>query len=154
MEGLGPAELQQLEDVEQIIASLRAELGSPPESLSSRAADKVATIVGSWSFLLTQGALLVLYMLGQVYFLRDGFDPYPFILLNLMLSFQAAFTAPIILMAQNRADAKDRRHARKAHSTIAHVEELLKALAVEIESQPEDDDDDGGDDGGVENGSS
>jgi uncharacterized membrane protein len=64
-----------------------------------------------------------------------------------MLSFQAAFTAPIILMAQNRADKKDRRHAHKAYKTVAHVEELLKALAIELEDHSSDEDED-------ENGSS
>jgi uncharacterized membrane protein len=61
--------------------------------------------------------------------MEKAFDPYPFILLNLVLSFQAAFTAPIILMAQNRAASKDRRADRKAHRTIYHIEELVKILA-------------------------
>ena len=104
--------------------------GGAPEALGSRMADKVATAVGSWKFLIGQSICLVLYMLGNVYMLRqEAFDPYPFILLNLCLSFQAAFTAPIILMAQNRADAKDRRHAKKAYRTIGHIEELVKILA-------------------------
>ena len=143
MADLGPDELRQLESVEQIISNLRQELGAPPESLASQAADKVSSIVGSWKFLIGQGCLLVVYMLGQVWFLQDGFDPYPFILLNLMLSFQAAFTAPIILMAQNRADSKDRRHAHKAYQTVAHVEELLKALAIELEDHSPEDDENG-----------
>jgi uncharacterized membrane protein len=139
MAELGPEELRQLEAVEQIVNKLREDLGATPESLGLRAADKVAGLVGSWTFLLSQATLLVFYMLGQVYFLRDGFDPYPFILLNLMLSFQAAFTAPIILMAQNRADMKDRRHAKKAYRTIAHVEELMKAVVT-----PDQEDDENG----------
>lgn len=144
MADLGPDELRQLEDVEQIISNLRSELGAPPETLASQAADKVSSVVGSWKFLIGQGCFLVVYMIGQVWFLADGFDPYPFILLNLMLSFQAAFTAPIILMAQNRADAKDRRQAHKAYKTVAHVEELLKALALEFEDHSSDEEDENG----------
>ena len=127
---LGPEELRKLAELEQWITNFRSDLGQPPETLGEKMADRVSGIVGSWKFLLGQGALLIVYMVGQVKVLSaDAFDPYPFVLLNLMLSFQAAFTAPIILMAQNRADAKDRRHARKAYRTIGHMEELLSAIA-------------------------
>lgn len=130
MASIGPEELRQLEVVEKIINNLRSEMGQPPDALGARMADHVANLVGSWKFLLTQGVILILYMIGQVCLLRsEAFDPFPFVLLNLILSFQAAFTAPIILMAQNRADARDRRHARKAYSTIGHMEALLQAIA-------------------------
>lgn len=127
---LSPAELQKLETIERLVSSLRADATATPESFGVRMADKVATAVGSWRFLLGQAFCLVLYMIGNVHILQqEAFDPYPFILLNLCLSFQAAFTAPIILMAQNRADAKDRRLAKKSYRTIGHIEELVKILA-------------------------
>ncbi len=127
---LGPDEVARLETIERLVASLREDAGRAPESLADRAADRVASIVGSWKFLIGLVSLLICYMGFNVWMLLDNaFDPYPFILLNLVLSFQAAFTAPIILMAHNRAASKDRRADRKAHRTIYHIEELVKILA-------------------------
>ena len=82
-------------------------------SVGERVADVVAARVGSWPFILTQSAALVLWILYNGYVairLISGhpFDPYPFILLNLALSFQAAYTGPIVMMSQNRQSAKDR----------------------------------------------
>lgn len=127
---LGPDEAEKLESIERLVASLRDDAGQALASLSDRASDRVAGIVGSWKFLIGLSTLLVFYMVAQAYLLVErAWDPYPFILLNLCLSFQAAFTAPIILMAQNRAASKDRRADRKAHRTIYHIEELVKILA-------------------------
>lgn len=129
-QNLGPEEAGRLETIERLVASLREDAGRPLESLADRAADRVAGIVGSWKFLMGLVTFFLSYMGLNVWLLVDGgFDPYPFILLNLCLSFQAAFTAPIILMAQNRAASKDRRADRKAHRTIYHIEELVKLLA-------------------------
>jgi uncharacterized membrane protein len=123
-------EAEKLEAIERLVASLRDEAGRAPESLSDRASDRVAGIVGSWKFLIGLIGLLFCYMGFNVWVLMErAWDPYPFILLNLCLSFQAAFTAPIILMAQNRAASKDRRADRRAHRTIYHIEELVKLLA-------------------------
>ena len=127
---LGPEEAEKLESIERLVASLREDAGKAPKSLADRASDRVAGIVGSWKFLIGLSTLLVFYMGANAYLLVErAWDPYPFILLNLVLSFQAAFTAPIILMAQNRAASKDRRADRKAHRTIYHIEELVKILA-------------------------
>jgi uncharacterized membrane protein len=73
-------------------------------------ADKVTDVLGSWKFILIQSGMLFLWMiLNVILALRsEAFDPYPFILLNLMLSFQAAFTGPIVLMSQSRQSRKDR----------------------------------------------
>ncbi len=146
---LGPEEAAKLDAIEALVSSLREDAGQAPEPLPSLAADKVARIVGSWKFLIGQLGILLGYVFLNVKLLTGeaAFDPYPFILLNLCLSFQAAFTAPIILMAQNRTDTKDRKHATRAYKTIGHIEELVKLLAeIEgVESQPED---------SVENGSS
>jgi uncharacterized membrane protein len=132
-QNLGPEEAARLETIERLVVSLREDAGRPQDSLADRAADRVAGIVGSWKFLLTLVGALVGYMGFNVWLagaMTDGaFDPYPFILLNLCLSFQAAFTAPIILMATNRAASKDRRADRKAHRTIYHIEELVKFIA-------------------------
>jgi uncharacterized membrane protein len=135
-QNFGPEEAAKLESIERLVASLRDDAGKPQESLADRAADRVAGIVGSWKFLLSLITGLVCYMGFNIWLSRamveqgGAFDPYPFILLNLCLSFQAAFTAPIILMATNRAASKDRRADRKAHRTIYHIEELLRYMAA------------------------
>lgn len=73
-------------------------------------ADKVTSTVGSWKFIVIQSTLLIIWMTTNVVLAMKStaFDPYPFILLNLLLSFQAAFTGPIVLMSQSRQSTKDR----------------------------------------------
>jgi Protein of unknown function (DUF1003) len=84
-------------------------------TLGQRAADAVARQLGSWRFLIIQSCLLVAWMvLNIVELLFKPFDPYPFILLNLVLSFQAAYAAPVLLMSANRQAQKDRLSARSA----------------------------------------
>lgn len=81
-----------------------------PKSFGDRAADWVADIVGSWRFIVIQSTLLLGWLVfNSVSAARV--DPYPFILLNLMLSFQAAYTAPLIMMSQNRQAEIDRRRS-------------------------------------------
>ena len=75
--------------------------------LGARIADKVTGFLGSWRFLVIQSILVVLWIAGNV-FLLFHFDPYPFILLNLAFSTQAAYAAPLILLAGNRASQRDR----------------------------------------------
>lgn len=83
-------------------------------SMGQRLADKVATFGGSWTFILSFGGfLLVWIVVNAVVLATRAFDPYPFILLNLILSCLAAIQAPIIMMSQNRQEEKDRDRARK-----------------------------------------
>jgi len=77
-------------------------------TFGERIADAVARFGGSWSFILTFGAVLVVYTAANVVLGRAAWDPYPFILLNLFLSMLAAIQAPVIMMSQNRQDQKDR----------------------------------------------
>jgi CRP/FNR family transcriptional regulator, cyclic AMP receptor protein len=77
-------------------------------SFGNRVADKVARFGGSWSFILSCLAVLTVYVCVNVSLVHSAWDPYPFILLNLFLSMLAAIQAPIIMMSQNRQDAKDR----------------------------------------------
>ena len=82
-------------------------------SLSARIADKVTAVFGSWGFIITQSVLIVLWLSFNGYvalhYLHGGaFDPYPFILLNLLFSTQAAYAAPLILLSQNRTAERDR----------------------------------------------
>lgn len=76
-----------------------------------RLADRLAAIMGSWRFILLQTVALVSWVIWNVE--ANSFDPYPFILLNLALSFQAAYTGPILLMSANRQAQLDRRRAIK-----------------------------------------
>lgn len=82
-------------------------------STGERVADSVAARVGSWPFIIVQSSMLILWIVYNGYVAVQvlhgrSFDPYPFILLNLALSFQAAYTGPIVMMSQNRQAAKDR----------------------------------------------
>ncbi len=77
-------------------------------TVGEHVADAVARFGGSWTFIITFGAVLVVYTAINVVLGRSAWDPYPFILLNLFLSMLAAIQAPVIMMSQNRQDAKDR----------------------------------------------
>lgn len=97
-----------------------------PATLGDRLADIVADTVGSWRFIIIQSALLILWIILNVTAYVKHWDPYPFILLNLMLSFQAAYTAPIIMMSQNRQATIDRQDAKYDY-------EVNKKAELEIE---------------------
>lgn len=96
-------------------------------------ADKVATGMGSWGFIIIQTILVALWMTFNIIGFINHWDPYPFILLNLLFSTQAAYAAPIIMMAQNRQSERDRFHAKEDFMTNVsakkEIEELQKALA-------------------------
>lgn len=108
-------------------------------TVGQRVADKVADTIGSWRFIITQTIILTIWItlnvIAQVYKLGWAWDIYPFILLNLALSFQAAYSGPVIMMSQNRQSLKDRIAAEVDHDVntkaeleisnlIRHVEEL------------------------------
>ncbi len=81
-------------------------------TLGERIADKVASFGGSWTFIIIFGVVMFIWVLmNTTALLRDHFDPYPFILLNLFLSMTAAIQAPVIMMSQNRQSSKDRLQA-------------------------------------------
>jgi len=84
----------------------------PPLTLSQKLADGVAYAVGSWRFVIIQSMLLIAWIVANICLPKAlRWDPYPFILLNLFLSFQAAYTAPIIMMSSNRREEIDRRRS-------------------------------------------
>jgi CRP/FNR family transcriptional regulator, cyclic AMP receptor protein len=105
-------------------------------TFGQRIADKVASFGGSWSFIITYGAILIIWMAVNTFFLaRYGsvqnsaqFDPYPYILLNLMLSMTAAMQAPVILMSQNRASERDRFAAEQDFKVNLKSELMLDDL--------------------------
>jgi CRP/FNR family transcriptional regulator, cyclic AMP receptor protein len=91
-------------------------------TLGQRIADAVADTMGSWRFIILQSTLLALWITLNATAWVNHWDPYPFILLNLMLSFQAAYAAPFIMMSQNRQAAKDRIAAEIDHDVNAKAE--------------------------------
>ena len=102
-------------------------------TLGERIADGVATRVGSWTFIITQTLLLGAWIVANVFLFRgwvggQPFDPYPFILLNLLFSFQAAYTGPVIMMSQNRQGARDRDGAEHDHKVNREALERLTRL--------------------------
>lgn len=100
-------------------------------SFGERAADRFAAIVGSWTFLIIQTALLMAWMALNVIAWRMRWDPYPFILLNLVLSFQAAYAGPIIMMSQNRqARVADLRNKLDLQINLLAEQESTQALRM------------------------
>jgi uncharacterized membrane protein len=106
---------------------------APPLGLGSRIADTVAAVVGSWRFILLQSALLAAWLAGNTVFGGQAWDPYPFILLNLLLSFQAAYAAPIIMMSQNRQGEIDRQRAENDYSINIKAELEIELLHQKID---------------------
>lgn len=101
----------------------------------ARAADWVAKVVGSWAFILGQSALLILWVILNVTALIQHWDPYPFILMNLILSLQAAFTAPVIMMSQNRQSEMDRLEAHNDYAINQKAEEEVRAILNHLAAQ-------------------
>lgn len=116
-------------------------------TVGERVADTVAARVGSWPFIIIQSVLLLIWIVANGILIHGWlggkpFDPYPFILLNLLLSFQAAYTGPVVMMSQNRQSARDRDEAehdyevnresfaalQKLEQEQVHIRELLEAL--------------------------
>lgn len=127
-------------NVPEILHSLREKArqrlapndASSARSWGERAADTVATVVGSWRFIIVQSALLAIWiMFNAVSAARV--DPYPFILLNLLLSFQAAYTAPIIMMSQNRQAEIDRRRSIEDYDINCKAELEIETLHEKID---------------------
>ena len=94
----------------------------------ARIADRVTGFMGSWNFIVIQTVIVAIWIAGNVYLLSKPFDPYPFILLNLAFSTQAAYAAPLILLAGNRASLRDRMTLEHAAEEADIEEEQNKRL--------------------------
>ncbi len=139
-------EVGELSDLDnEVIESLRqnellsSDIGKELQgklTFGERLSDRIAEFGGSWRFLITFGCILVVWIVANgVWWANRSFDPYPFILLNLILSCIAAVQAPIIMMSQNRAEARDRLRAEndykvnlKAELEIRHLHEKVDHL--------------------------
>ena len=145
--------LKTLQNHETIALKVGSELNSTEFTLGQRLADKIASFGGSWKFIIIFGLFILVWIFSNIVFLiNKGFDPYSFILLNLILSCLAALQAPVIMMSQNRQEEKDRERAkqdymvnlkseleiRMLHEKLDHLimhqqQELLNIQQVQVE---------------------
>ena len=108
--------------------SVKPEGAKEKYTLGQRAADTIAKFAGSWAFIFSFTGVLILWMVVNVVLASNAFDPYPFILLNLVLSCVAAIQAPLIMMSQNRQEEKDRRRAENDYKVNLKTEIMIEAL--------------------------
>jgi uncharacterized membrane protein len=95
-------------------------------------ADSVANGMGSWNFIIVQSIIVLCWMILNVVGFVRHWDAYPFILLNLIFSTQAAYAAPIIMMSQNRQNLRDREHAEHDYQTNIEAKKEIEALQVQL----------------------
>jgi uncharacterized membrane protein len=105
----------------------------PSLTLGQRIADQVAATMGSWRFIIIQSTILLMWIGLNITAYVNHWDPYPFILLNLALSFQAAYAAPFIMMSQNRQQDIDRREAENDHQINIKAELEIELLHQKID---------------------
>ena len=120
------------EEVLALLADSRVSVNPSEEkgkdTLGQRAADAIARFAGSWAFIFSFTGGLVLWMVINTLLAARAFDPYPFILLNLVLSCIAAIQAPLIMMSQNRQEEKDRRRAENDYKVNLKTEIMIEDL--------------------------
>jgi uncharacterized membrane protein len=115
-------------------AEVLSEHVKPPQlTFGQSMADLVAAIMGSWRFIMVQSVAIAIWIVFNVVTGVGAWDPYPFILLNLLLSFQAAYTAPAIMMSQNRQSELDRRHAQSDYEINVKAELEIELLHEKID---------------------
>jgi uncharacterized membrane protein len=103
-------------------------------TVGQKIADSVAATMGSWTFIIVQSMLLAVWIVLNVTAFIEKWDPYPFILLNLALSFQAAYAAPFIMMAQNRQQDIDRKQAENDYKVNIKAELEIELLHQKIDN--------------------
>lgn len=118
------------EEILNMLANSRVSANPQKEkyTVGQRAADRIAKFAGSWAFIFSFTAVLILWMVGNVLLSKRAFDPYPFILLNLVLSCVAAIQALLIMMSQNRQEEKDRRRAENDYKVNLKTEIMIEDL--------------------------
>lgn len=128
---------------EKLLSQKLAEDANIPISYGERLSDKIATFGGSWTFIILFGSVLFGWiLLNTLILVQRAFDPYPYILLNLVLSCIAAIQAPIIMMSQNRKEARDQKRAEndylinlKAEIEIRNLHQKIDMLLAEQHQQ-------------------
>lgn len=124
---------QDMSDEEVLALLANRKISVRPDSekkytLGQRAADAIAKFAGSWAFIFSFAGVLILWMVVNALLATKAFDPYPFILLNLVLSCVAAIQAPLIMMSQNRQEEKDRRRAENDYKVNLKTEIMIEDL--------------------------
>jgi uncharacterized membrane protein len=119
-----------LNDLRALRRRIREDLAGGPGTLSmgQKIADRVAATMGSWNFIIIQSTILFLWIVLNITAYIEHWDPYPFILLNLALSFQAAYAAPFIMMSQNRQQDIDRKQAESDYQINIKAELEIELL--------------------------
>jgi uncharacterized membrane protein len=107
--------------------------GEAPLTIGQKVADAVAATMGSWKFIIIQSAILLAWIILNLIAVVQHWDPYPFILLNLALSFQAAYAAPFIMMSQNRQADIDRQKAENDYKINIKAELEIELLHQKID---------------------
>lgn len=128
-------EARLLKELRALRRSQRSLRQTPQPTLTpgQRVADAVASVMGSWRFIVVQSALLVIWVALNITAYVQHWDPYPFILLNLALSFQAAYAAPFIMMSQNRQQDVDRQEAANDYRINIKAELEIELLHEKVD---------------------
>ncbi len=134
--GLQEAETALLEELRRLRRAARLD-GTKHErsalTIGQRIADTVAATMGSWRFIIIQSCILLLWIALNITAYVQRWDPYPFILLNLALSFQAAYAAPFIMMSQNRQQDIDRQAAESDYQINVKAELEIEAVHQKLD---------------------
>ena len=119
------------EEIVELLADSKISVNTEKETrytIGQRAADQIAKFAGSWAFIFSFTGVLIAWMVINGLLASRAFDPYPFILLNLVLSCVAAIQAPLIMMSQNRQEEKDRRRAENDYRVNLKTEIMIEDL--------------------------
>ena len=127
-------EEQLLSELRKLRRQHRTTTGLNDLTVGQKIADAVAATMGSWKFIIIQSVILLIWIILNVTAFIQQWDPYPFILLNLALSFQAAYAAPFIMMSQNRQQDVDRRHAESDYQINVKAELEIELLHQKIDA--------------------
>lgn len=119
--------------LERKVSRNTSAMGEDQLTVGAKMADRIAKFVGSWTFILIFIGCLCLWIIVNLLLVSRAFDPYPFILLNLMLSCVAAIQAPVIMMSQNRQEEKDRLHSKNDYKTNLKSEIIVEDLHLKID---------------------
>jgi uncharacterized membrane protein len=134
--GIQHVEQRLLTELRELRQKSRSDQNKPPPetlTLGQMVADRVAAAMGSWPFIIIQSVLLFAWVVLNITAAIKHWDPYPFILLNLALSFQAAYAAPVIMMSQNRQQQIDRKEAENDYKINIKAELEIELLHQKID---------------------